>query len=230
MMKHIKIALLISLLALPFYKSYSQDEYVWEWGASIGGSYYMGDANWSKPFKHTGLAGGMMARRILNPHMAIKGNLSVGRISGNTNELKNAYPNNEQSEFKRIVFDLGAQFEYNFLGYGTNTYRGDKRFTPYIIGGIGLTFLPKPAKETFTINFPLGIGVKYKIAPRINIGCEYAIRFTLSDKLDVSSKEGMQLADPYQIKGKGFKNKDSYTFALFFITYDFGLKCRDCNN
>ena len=75
MMKHIKIALLISLLALPFYKSYSQDEYVWEWGASIGGSYYMGDANWSKPFKHTGLAGGMMARRILNPHMAIKGNL-----------------------------------------------------------------------------------------------------------------------------------------------------------
>ena len=35
----------------------------------------MGDANSSTLFKNTGIAGGFIARYLLNPHMAIKGNL-----------------------------------------------------------------------------------------------------------------------------------------------------------
>ena len=154
------IKIVFFLLMFPFCCAIAQEEYTWELGGAIGGSFYMGDANSSTPFKNTGIAGGFIARYLLNPHMAIKGNLTAGRISGDTRDFKNVYPNEEYATFKRTIFDLGAQFEYNFLGYGIgNTYRGDRRFTPYILGGLGFTFAPKPVKTVFTMNIPIGVGV-----------------------------------------------------------------------
>lgn len=206
------------------------DEYTMEVGGSLGGSFYMGDANYSKPYKDIGFAGGLMARYILNPHMALKGNLTAGNIAGDTRDFENVYPGRENASFSRTIFDLGVQYEYNFLGYSSEEdFRGTRRFTPYILGGIGLTYAPKPAENIFTVNFPVGLGVKYKIAPRINIGVELTMRFTLSDKLDVTNRNGLVLDDPYQIKGKGFKNKDCYSFTVFFITYDILSRCKGCN-
>ena len=194
------IKIVFCLLMFPFCCAMAQEEYTWEMGGVIGGSFYMGDANSSTPFKDTGIAGGFIARYLLNPHMAIKGNLTAGRISGDTRDFKNVYPNGEYATFKRTIIDLGAQFEYNFLGYGIgNTYRGDRRFTPYILGGLGFTFAPKPVKTVFTMNIPIGVGIKFKATPRINIGCEFTMRFSLSDQLDVTQREGLQLEDPYQI-------------------------------
>ena len=165
------IKIVFCLLMFPFCCAMAQEEYTWEMGGVIGGSFYMGDANSSTPFKDTGIAGGFIARYLLNPHMAIKGNLTAGRISGDTRDFKNVYPNGEYATFKRTIIDLGAQFEYNFLGYGIgNTYRGDRRFTPYILGGLGFTFAPKPVKTVFTMNIPIGVGIKFKATPRINIG------------------------------------------------------------
>ena len=86
-----------------------------------------------------------------------------------------------------------------------------------------------PEKGVFTVNFPIGLGVKYKITRRLNLGCEFTMRFSMSDKLDVTNKEGLQLNDPYQIKGKGMKNKDSYSFTMWFLTYDLFPKCKECN-
>lgn len=218
-------------LTIPIgYLQAQNEEYRLELGGVAGGSFYMGDANYSVPFKNMGLTGGVIGRYILNPRMAIKGNFAVGRISGNTAIFDNVYPNRENVSFKRTIFDLGAQYEYNFFGYSSEeNYTGSKRFTPYILGGLGFTYAPAPADHIFTVNFPVGAGVKYKIAPRLNIGCEFTMRFSLSDKLDVTNKDGLQLNNPYEIKGKGLKNRDSYSFTVFFITYDLLLRCRGCN-
>ena len=51
----------------------------------------------------------------------------------------------------------------------------------------------------------------------------------VADKLDATA-EGTQLKDPYGIKSAMFKNKDCYSFAMFFITYDMFPKYRKCNN
>lgn len=232
-MTFINKALIIFVLLSSFcFKSFAQElEYKMELGGMLGGSFYMGDANYTTPFKDLGFAGGVVARYIFNPHIALKADLAMGRISGSTEDFKNVYPGKLHTSFKRNVFDLGAQFEYNFWGYGTGEgFRGNKRFTPYILGGFGMTFASAPSKVVATVNFPIGVGVKYKIAKRLNIGCEFTMRFSMSDQLDVTSKEGLQLKNPYGIKGKGMKNKDSYSFTTIFLTYDLFPKYRKCNN
>jgi len=228
-----KTLIIFALLAFsaPLFIEAQENEYRMEAGGMLGSSFYMGDANTSVPFKNLHFAGGAMARYIINPHMALKANLTMGKISGNTENFDNKYPENKQVSFSRNIFDLGTQFEYNFWGYGIGQeYKGYRRFTPYILGGMGFTFAPAPAKDVFTVNFPIGVGVKYKIAQRLNIGCEITMRFSLSDNLDVTNKDGLILSDPYGIKGMGVKNKDSYSFTTVFVTYDLFPKCRKCNN
>ena len=52
----------------------------------------------------------------------------------------------------------------------------------------------------------------------------------MSDRLDVTDKNGLTLQNPFNIKGKGIKNKDSYSFTAIFVTYDLKPKYRKCNN
>lgn len=206
-------------------------EYKMELGAMAGGSFYMGDANFTTPFKNSAMAGGLLARYNFNPRMVVKGDLAVGRIKGSTEGIRNDFPGEEHSTFSRNVYELGAQFEYNFFAYGTGAgFKDSRRFTPYILGGVGLTYVPKPANHVVAMNIPLGLGVKYKLAPRINCGAEWTMRFTTSDRLDVSAAEGLTLDDPYGIEGKGLKNKDCYSWFMLYVSYDMFPKYRKCNN
>lgn len=211
-------------------------EYKMELGGALGGTFYMGDAN-ATLFNNMGIGGGVKASYIFNPRMSLNGNLYLGRISGSTDDVETVYPSDTQgvagkAEFKRTLFDLGAQFAYNFFAYGTGKgYKGTKPLTPYVLGGMGFTYAPAPAEDVFTLNFPLGIGVKYKWRERVNVGLEWTMRFTWSDKLDVTNKEGLQLSEPYGIQnGSIFKNRDCYSYTLLYITYDLFPKYRKCNN
>lgn len=208
-----------------------ETEYRMELGGAFGGSYYMGDANYLVPYKDLGWCGGVVARYIFNPRMHLKANLIAGKIAGDTRDFNDVYPYDGMTSFSRMVYDVGAQFEYNFLAYGTGRgYNGGHRFTPYLLAGFGFTFTSGPTEKVFAVNFPLGIGVKYKLAPRWNVGCEVTMRFCSSDRLDVTATDGLRLEDPFLIKGKGLKNNDSYSFTVFYITYDLFARCRDCNN
>ncbi len=208
-----------------------EEEYKMELGGMAGGSFYMGDANWTRPFKDMRLGGAVVARQILNPHMAVKYDFAIAGIAGSTASSNNQYPDGGQATFSRVLFDIGAQFEYNFLAYGTGGgYKNTKRVTPYITGGLGVTFAPAPADFVGTLNFPIGAGVKWKAKPRLNVGMEFTFRFSMSDRLDVTSKEGLQLNDPYGIKSRGIKNNDTYSFVMLFVTYDILPKRRICNN
>ncbi len=225
-----KIAAVILLLSSVCAVSAQELEYKMELGAMVGGCFYMGDAN-TIPLKNLSLAGGVLARYNFNPRMVVKGDLAVGRIQGTTEGLNNKFPGDEYRTFNRNVYELGAQFEYNFFAYGTGAgYKGSRRFTPYILGGLGITYAPKPANQVFAMNIPLGMGVKYKATERINVGAEWTMRFTTSDRLDVTDGDKLMLDDPYGIGSKGVKNKDSYSFLMVYVSYDLFPKYRKCNN
>ena len=53
------IKIVFCLLMFPFCCAMAQEEYTWEMGGVIGGSFYMGDANSSTPFKAAEIARGI---------------------------------------------------------------------------------------------------------------------------------------------------------------------------
>ncbi|MCR5140459.1 MAG: DUF6089 family protein [Bacteroidaceae bacterium] len=223
---------ILLLLSLPLRPLAAQEteEYNMEVGAWGGGCFYMGDANVTTPFKSMAEAAGVLARYNLNPRMVVKGGLGYGHLTGTTDGQPNYYPNGESATFDRRIFDFSTHFEYNFFAYGTQGYKDSHRFTPYLLAGAGITFAPKPAEHVVALHIPVGIGVKYKLAHRLNVGAEWTFRFTSTDKLDVSNPQGLQLNDPYHITSTGLKNKDTYSFVVAYISYDIFAKECDCND
>ncbi len=233
------IILLLCLFANARAQSENDVEYQMELGGGAGTCFYMGDAN-GTPFAHMSGMGSIIARKLFNPRMALKGNLALGHIKGNSQGY--FIPTDATSEtpegglpttvsFSRNVIDFGAQFEMNFWGYMVNSgYSENSRLTPYALAGAGFTVAPGGASTQFALNLPIGIGVKYKLRPRLNIGLEWTMRFSTSDALDASKKEASQLIHPYGIKSVGLKNKDCYSFTMIFLTYDLCPKCKECHN
>lgn len=197
-------------------------EYALELGVMGGACFYMGDANYHSLYKGTNLGGGILARYNINPRMALKANIAYGGISGDASQYEYKYPENADIEwqFDKSVIDVGVQYELSFWGYGTGaSYKGTKRLAPYIQVGLGCT----STSGAFTLNIPVGFGVKYKFKERWNVGLDWTMRFSMSDKLD-------GIADPYNIESGFLKNKDSYSFTMIYISYDLCPKLRKCNN
>ena len=232
------------LVSLAMNAAWAQDgellEYQQEIGGGLGISSYLGDAGGGF-MTHPGMMGTAIWRRNINPRMVVKANAAVGHISGNTEGVfiptdplsRTAEGGTASSvlRFSRNLVDVGAQFEFNFLGYGMGAaYKGLYRWTPYLLGGAGITMaLSGGADATAGLNIPLGIGFRYKLRPRLNIGLEWSVNFTTSDRLDDSGAP-THLSDPYGIKSGMFKNKDCYTKTVLMLTYDISPKYRKCNN
>lgn len=201
-------------------------EYRMEIGAGLGIMTYEGDFNGSI-FKVGQPMASVMLRRIINPYHGFRANLGIGTLKGSSKNDDSYYPGMQETphEFKNTAIDLSATYEYNFWPYGTGRdYRGAKRLTPFIAMGLGFTFAKAKPENVFTANLPLGMGVKYKLADRLNLGVEWMVHFTLSDKLDGSP-------DPYSIRSSGlFKNTDCYSALQVSVTYSFMAKCRTCHN
>ena len=108
-----------------------------------------------------------------------------GQVSGKTEGMENVFPNNAQTSFNRSIMELGGQAEFNFFPYSDKfDYAGAKRFSPYVLVGIGLTVAPGGGKTFASPNIPLGVGMKYKIKNRLNLGCEFSFRKLFGDGLE----------------------------------------------
>ena len=206
-------------------------EYKFEIGGMTGGSFYMGDANKTSLFKNLNPELGMVFRYNANFRIAFKADFAWARVSGSTAGLNNTFPDNAQVSFNRNLFELGGQFEFNFFPYSDKfAYLNTKRFSPYMMIGLGATVAPTNGYTLFSPNIPIGVGVKYKLKNRINVGAEFSFRKLFNDSLDVTSDGNRVLDDPYGIGGSVFKNKDWYSLLMFSVTYDFGFRNCQCNN
>ena len=222
-----KYGLLLALMTLATVRVSAQDdvEYRMEVGAAVGLMGYHGDFNGSLT-KNLQPMGSLVARYIFNPYMGLKANVSYGKLKGSSADVKTWYPEyREPYSFSNMLVDLDVVYEYNFWPYGTGRdYRGAKRLTPYLLLGFGGTFVKTDQKNVFTANLPIGVGVKYKVGARVNVGLEWAMHFSLNDELD-------GVKDPYGIKSSGlFKNTDCYSTLQLSVTYSFMAKCRTCHN
>ena len=76
---------------------------------------------------------------------------------------------------------------------------------------------------------PFGMGFKYKLKNRVNIGIEFSFRKLFADDFDVVNNEsGFNLNEPYDIKSSKLKNQDWYSLTLLFLTWEFSSREDPC--
>ena len=220
--------LLMLMVLLPAARMSAQDDpqYRMEIGAGVGMVSYEGDFN-GNVLKNMQPMFSALWRYNFDPYKDLRLSATYGKLKGSSKDVDTYYPDyaTEEYSFNRNLLDVSLVFEYNFWPYGTGSdYRGAKRLTPYIYGGIVATSASGGgSKSVFTANVPIGLGVKYKLNERMNLGLDWGIHFSLSDELD-------GVKDPYQVKSSGmFKNTDCYSMLQLTLTYSFKAKCRTCN-
>lgn len=205
--------------------AHAQEDFRFDIGGGVGMTGYLGDANTANLLKHPGWDIEAFLRYIANPRWAFKTNFYAGQISGNSADMENVFPGGDNFSFSTTFYEIGELAEFNFFNYGMGeTYRKLKRFSPYITAGLGLMVWQVDGRSNFSINIPLGIGFKYKPSKRVNLGFEFLMKKTFSDKLD-----GNNLADPYHIKSSFVKNTDWYSTMTFTISYEFSQRCAVCH-
>lgn len=223
MLRHLLTLLL--LLCFATVRAQGDVEYRMEIGGGAGLVNYTGDYNGSLVKNLQPMASAVF-RRNFNPYHGLRLSLSYGKLKGSSADAKTYYPDAHPDayEFDNSLVDLSVAYEYNLWPYGTGReYRGAKPLVPFVFGGLGMTYV-HTGKNVFTANMPIGFGVKYKVADRMNIGVEWAMHLSMSDELDGSK-------DPYHIKSSGlFKNTDCYGMLQVTLTYSFSAKCRTCHN
>ena len=124
-------------------------------------------------------------------------------------------------DFFHILFNMLAF--YWFAQLFLKVFTPKQMFALYIYGGLGATSVSGGSKSVFTANVPIGIGVKYKVRERLNVGLDWGFHLSLNDELD-------GVKDPYRVKSSGaFKNTDCYSTLQMTLTYSFMQKCVTCN-
>lgn len=223
-----KRRLLLAMLTLSTLCIMAQNdvEYRAEVGGGVGMTSYHGDLG-GGVFSNMKPGVSVIGKYRFNPRASLGLNISYGKIKGESDNTDTWYPELSDTtvSFSNTLIDASVKFEYNFWPYGTGReYRGAVRFTPYITVGLGFTHSDTPKGGVFAMQVPLGLGLKYKVATRLNLSLEWVMHFTTSDKLE-------NVDEPYGIKSSGmFKNTDCYSVLQVSLTYDILAKCKVCNN
>ncbi len=218
--------------------------YKWEVGLPIGLNQYFGDMHCSQPYaSQNSLMVGAFVRRHINDYFSLRPQVLVGRLAGRDLDNPDKLWDYRRLRFKSTPFIEAAVLgEFYPLKERRFTCDGfmKKTLSPYIFGGIGATYsnptvyqdagasapvIPRDlqADRDHVAKFgnriaaviPVGLGLKYNVAPRWTLGAEAGYRFSTSDYLDGISMAG------------NAERKDGYFLANVLGSYRFGDKDAD---
>lgn len=225
MKNFLKITLAAVAILTGSFSLRAQEDYRFDMGGGLGMTGYLGDANTANLWSNPSWDAELLFRYMLNPRFAFKTNFYVGGLRGDSSKMTNVFPGGETYKFSTTFYELGEMFEFNFFNYGMGeSYRKLKRFSPYITAGLGITAWTVGGKMGAAFTIPLGVGVKYKLSERWNLGFEFLMKKTFSDRLD-----GDSLKDPLGIKSSFMKNTDWFSTMSLTISYEFSKRCAVCN-
>lgn len=219
------IPVLLIAILMNIQKIYAQEDYRFDMGGGFGLTGYLGDANTSNLYQNPSWDAELLFRYIANPRWAFKTNFYVGGLSGDSSQMTNVFPTDETYKFTTTFYEIGELAEFNFFNYGIGEYyRHLKRFSPYITGGLSVTMWNVDGHTYAGLTLPFGIGAKFKINRRLNLGLEFLMKKVFTDRLD-----GESLSDPMGIKSSFAKNTDWYSTLTVTISYEFSKRCQACN-
>jgi hypothetical protein len=249
-----------------------------EFGVGIGAAHYFGDLNTKAKLNRPKLAAGIFFRKNFGNYIAMRVSGSYAQLGySDVYNTHNEYMNRRNLSFNTNVWELGLQGDFNFYRFMPGD--PDFRFTPYVTFGISafnydpyaylngqkyflrtlgtegqaIDSLHRNPYSSMAIAFPFGVGVKYSINDRINIGFEVVYRFTNTDYLDdvsttyvdpslfppnpdgslstayLLSDRSYETGERIGIKGRergNSQNKDNFVTAMFYISFNLqSYKC-----
>lgn len=199
--------------------------YKYAYGARAGVSGYLGEANRSSLFAHPGFDAELYGAYIYDVRWTFSSTLSTFGLSGNSADVPNVLPDNKQFSFNTQVYELAARTEYNFLPYGIGeSFKHLRPWTPYITVGLGLGIANTQDGIAAALTLPMGLGVKYKLRPRLNLMAEFSMTKAFSDRFD-----SQDLAEVNTISKAFYKNTDWYSRLSVGISYEIGERCETCH-
>lgn len=218
------LLLMVMLLAMAAPRVSAQEEtYRYDIGGQLGMAGYLGDAS-SNIFGHPGFSGGVSFRYLPDVRWAVRAIFNVMGLSGDTSGMDNVLPEGKNYSFKSTAYDLGGRIEFNFFNYGIGeTYKKLRRWSPYLTLGVGVTLATCDGQSNVGFNIPMGVGMKYKLKERWNLGLEFTMTKVFSDHVDGA------LSDLYMIQSSFLKNTDWYSNISLSLTYEFGKRCATCH-
>ena len=208
----------MQLLSTPLYSQKETDI-----GLFFGTSYYQGDLNPTRHFYSPGFSGGINYRYNLNPRYVLKGGVNYLQLSANDADFTNdRFQMLRAAKFSSSVYDLSAQFEFNFL-----PLKFDKQkfyITPFVSSGAAVAFVLMSTVDPIPkFTLPLDIGARVAFKRKWSVGVQWCFRKAFTDdRFDAVS-------NPFDESMKSlFNNNDWYSFAGLFVTYklfDIGGNC-----
>ena len=181
-----------------------------EFGIGIGAGHYFGDLNTRARLNRPKPAAGLFFRKNFGNYMALRisGNFAQLGYSDVYN-THNEYMRRRNLSFNTNVWELALQGDFNFYRFLPGD--PDFRFTPYVTLGAGIfnydpyaflngdkyylrplgtegqgsaAYPQRRPYSSMAVSIPFGVGFKYAINERINLGFEVVHRFTNTDYLD----------------------------------------------
>lgn len=217
-----RVYILIIFIVMSFCNLKAQD-YKFDIGVGAGLSSSYGDINQWKPFYSPSTAFEIIFRYHQNLRWSWTVDFLSAGLKGSAKDFDNVIPGYSDFNYSSRLWQLGGSAEFNFLNYGMGEgYRNMSRFSPFISLGIGLGGTSGTGKS-FGLQIPMGIGVKYKLAPRIGMAAKMVFAKSFSDGFD-------GIKDPYKIESSALKNSDWYSTLSISISYEFGERFCDCFN
>ncbi|MBD5180859.1 MAG: outer membrane beta-barrel protein [Bacteroidales bacterium] len=220
----IALTCLVMLLSSGLDSRAQEESFRFDMGVGLGMAGYLGDLNESNPYRHPGFTGDLALRYRPDTRWAFRSVLALSSLSGNSADLASELPDNAVYSFKSTVVELSERVEFNFFSFGIGeTYKHLRRWSPYLALGAGVAIATCQGSTHAAFTIPMGVGVKYKVGPKLTAGIEFSMTKAFSDHFDGD------IADLYHIKSSFIKNTDWYSRLAVSLSYEFGLRCPTCH-
>jgi hypothetical protein len=249
-----------------------------EFGVGLGAAHYFGDLNTRAHLNRPKPAATLFFRKNFGNYIALRVGGTFAQLGySDIYNTHNETMRRRNLSFNTNIWELGLQGDFNFYRFMPGD--PDFRWTPYVTLGAsifnydpfaylngekhflrqlgtegqGLDTSRKQPYSSMSFAIPFGVGIKYSINERINLGFEIVHRFTNTDYLDdvsttyadktlfppnpdgtpsaafLLSDRSYETGEPIGIKGRergNSKNKDQFVTAIFYISFNLqSYKC-----
>jgi hypothetical protein len=254
-----------------------------EFGIGVGAAHYFGDLNTKARLNRPKPAATAFFRKNFGNYIALRVGASFAKLGySDVYNTHNELMRRRNLSFNTNVWELGLQGDFNFyrfmpgdpdfkwtpyvtlgmsiFNYDPYTYLGDQKYFLRPLGteGQGDTmYRDRKPYGSMAFAIPFGVGIKYSINERINLGFEVVHRFSRTDYLDDVSKtyvdplvfppnpdgtpnvaallsdRSYETGQPIGLKGRArgvSSNKDQFATAVFYVSFNLqSYKCPTAN-